>query len=124
MVKGTIGTAVAVVDTETVVGGEVSVRDFDTIALFVDYTKGTETGLIIKVYGLSEIGGDEHQLGGYLRAGGVMTADPREAQFTSSGKKVPLVYDVTGVDRIKVYQLKIGGTASGSFDLDYYKTNK
>jgi|GEM_PF-5733411 len=126
MVTNTIVTDAAVSATLAQVGNVISVECFDTFALYLNYTKGNEDGLKIEVYGLRTVSGDEHALGKYVNANGVRTEQPsKEFQFTGSGKKIPMVFDVRGVNYISIYQQRTGAVApTGTFTLSYLKTKK
>jgi len=125
MVTNNIVTGTAVADTKTAIGNVLSVKDYDTITFYTDYTKGSEGGLTLQFFGLRTESGDEHPLGNYVNSSGVLTQEAsQEVQYSTSGKKIPVSFDVKGVNYVQPYQLKISGTVSGTFSLSFVKTKK
>lgn len=125
MVTGVIATSESVADTEATVGSEYSTKEHDVFSIYVDYTKGNEAGLILKVFGMRESGGDQFQLGQYTNSSGVLTPQPQQIELTSSGKKPPVSFDVKGVNYVVVKQVRKGAVAAtGTFNLSYVRTKK
>lgn len=103
--------------------GEIDVRFAKTLTLFLTYTKGTETGLTVTIKALHTTSGTEYQTGGYANASGSLTQETHTYLWTASANAVPIELDVTGYSYIKVYEVKTGGTASGTLVIDYIRSN-
>ena len=99
---------------------EIEVKDFDYITLFVNYTKGDESGIKVKVEGMDVSGGSLFQLGAFTNASGTLTNEPQELQLTATIKAVPWLLDVRGVLFIKISQARTsGGTPTGTATISY-----
>ena len=105
--------------------GTYSVEDYLNLALFVDYTNGTEDGVRIKVAGQYEKDGDEFDLNYYERASGILTkASADYVLYDDTDKQPPIFYDVSPVNLVKIYQQLQGAAApSGSVIVTVSKAN-
>lgn len=107
---------------ETVIGGEIDVHAFNTLAVFVDYTNGDETSVDIIPKFLNEAGGDEHPLCSWSSAAGVKTVTADKFQLTASGKHY-VTLDVRGLNFVKLYEDATGGTPTGTLQCGYTLSN-
>ncbi len=101
--------------------GEIDMRGFNTLTVFIDYTKGDETSFDLTPYVLHTTGGDVHQIC-YWADAATSTVTVRKFQLTATGKHY-FVLDVTGIPFVKIYGASTGGTPTGVVDLSYCKTN-
>lgn len=115
-------TATVISDTATS-AGEIDVRTYKSLTLFLKYTKGTEGGVTVTMKALHTSSGDEFQIGGYTNSTGTLTQELYTYPFTSTANIVPIVLDVTKYSYIKVYEVKTSGTASGTLKIDYIGSN-
>jgi len=111
--------ASAVISETATSAGEIDVSRYKKITFYLVYTKGTETGLTVTLKGLHTTGGAEHQLGIHLNTTGNMTQQLYTYLYTATANAIPLEVDVTGMKYIKLYEMKTGGTASGTLVAGY-----
>lgn len=116
-------TATAVASTSTICGSLVDVALYDTCTIWVEYTKGTETGLYIVIKAYRTLGGTAFQLGEWAASSGVYSFTASSWTLTASAN-VPIVLNVSGIESIEVYQYKTGGTVSGTVGVSYTLTGK
>ena len=89
--------------TETEIYGEIDVRGYDYITLFMDYVNGDETGLKIYPYFLHTSGGTEYQLTEWATASGIGVNTDQALKFTATTSTY-CTFDVRGINIVKFYQ--------------------
>ena len=109
--------ATTINDTDTVLDGEIDVRDWDRLIIFLKYTKGSEDGLVVTPKNLIATGGDEYpQMEWSTDAAQLRSAKTFELTVTANAY---IILDVSGTAFVKIYQKKKGGTVSGTLKADY-----
>lgn len=109
--------ATAVSDTETVMGSQIDVRNHDFLIVWLKYAKGTETGAYVIPKYLIANAGDEYQHMKWSTDDDAVV-NQKKFKVTATGNNY-IVLDVRGVPIVKLYQYKVGGTASGTLKADY-----
>lgn len=123
--------ATVVTAAETVIGGPINLKLFNSVTIYLDYTKGDETSWDLIIKGLSATGGDEHQLMKFSESGGVITGTAVKWQFTATGKhQITLTKTGNHLDNvripndfIKLYGDATGGTPTGTVQITYSLKN-
>lgn len=114
--------AATIHSTETVIAdansvSEIDVRNYDKMLIWLDYTKGDETGVYFYPKFLALPSGDEHQFMEWSTAAdAVRTA---ERFYLTASAKAYIVLDVEAVPIVKLYELKNGGTPTGTLQVSY-----
>lgn len=103
--------------------GEIDVSAYKTVAIYPIWTKGDETSAELKITELHTTGGSEYQLGDYTNVAGALAEEAFEITYTVTGKKTPIMVDVTGTSIIKIYVKATGGTPDGKIQIDYIGSN-
>lgn len=103
--------------------GEIDVSFMKTMTIFPIWTKGDETTAEMKITNLHTSAGEEHQMGSYSNAGGTLTPEAYEYQFSTTGNKTPITLDVTALFYLKIYVKATGGTPDGTMKIDYTWSN-
>lgn len=112
-----IQAATSISDTSTVMGEIVDTRNYDFMIVWLKYAKGTETGAYIVPKYLISATGDEYQQMEWSNDDDAVV-NLKKFKVTVTGNNY-VVLDVRGVPFIKLYQYKVGGTASGTIKADY-----
>lgn len=113
-----IQTASIIHAAETVLGTEIDVSNYSTMAIYIDYTNGDETNVAIIPKILRVTGGDEHPIGTWSTAAGAKTITADTYVMSATGKHV-IVLDVKGYNIIKLYEDATGGTPTGTLQVGY-----
>lgn len=98
-------------------GSELASHGRDKLVLFIDYTKGDETTMELKITSMTESGGTEYKKANESSSGGTTTVSAKEYQFTGS-QKIELPVNMYG-SYFKVYAKATGGTPTGTVDVKY-----
>ena len=112
-----IQAATAISNTETVMGSEIDVRNYDYLIVWLKYTKGTEARAYVIPKYLLTTGGDEYQHMEWSNDNDAL-ANQKKFKLTATGNNY-IVLDVRGVPKIKLYQYKVSGTVTGTLKADY-----
>ena len=103
--------------TATVIGSAIDTRNYDKMIIWLDYTKGDETGVYVIPKFLAVVSGDEHEFMEWSSAAhAVKTA--RDFYLTANGKAY-IVLEVEAVPQVKIYEDANGGTPSGTMQVSY-----
>lgn len=92
--------------TQTLIGAEIDLDGADYLTIFLAYTKGDETGLILKPYFLPALGGTKSQVCDWAATSGAYTGTATSITFTASATK-SFTWDVRG---ISAFRLEAGGS--------------
>lgn len=106
---------------ETQIGDDIDVRRQRNLSIGINYTKGDETTVTIRLYKLFVESGVEYQAGTYgFGAGATHTFD----SFDFSGTVVPppLELDVSGCAYVKVTEQATLGTPTGTLAVEYFSS--
>jgi hypothetical protein len=105
---------------ENLMGVEIPCAGYSWLGLYLNYTKGDETGLYVFPYVLWKSGGDEHPWVVWATVGGVYTATAQKLHFTATAKR-HFVFDVRGIEIMKFYQggSNNDGTPTGTLSAAY-----
>ena len=123
--RGLLETATIIAkDTQTVMGAEIHCSGFDTITLFVEYTKGDETGLLIQAHFKHTKAGTAFQDVSWSAAAGTKSATVNEFKMTASADRV-LVFDISGMEFVEFTQSGSDddGTPTGTITANYSMTS-
>ena len=106
--------------TQTAIGGDIGTENAEFVQMFFDYTKGDETGVIIKAYAHRTLNGTNHQYILWSESSGVYTAEDEDVKLTATGSYVRQ-YDVSGIDYIFFTQggSNNDGTPTGTLAVSY-----
>jgi len=104
--------------TETLIGKEINVQGHSFLGVYIDYTKGDETGLFVVPYALHVSGGDEHQYQTWTAAAGTKTSTVNKFSMTATGKYY-FVLDIRGVPFIRLKDDADGGSPTGTAQVTY-----
>ena len=102
---------------ETAISSEIDVSGYDEITLYVDYTKGDETNLLVYPKILRESGGDEHPSGAWTN-NVQMEFVQQKAKMDATGKFY-ITYNTKGIHLIKLYADSTAGTPTGTYEVSY-----
>jgi len=107
---------------QTLIGKEIPCGAFPFLSLFLNYTKGDETGLNVYAYTLHSTGGDEFQHQTWLAAAGTKTSTANLYQVTATGLYY-ITFDIRGISFVRFKQVKsAGATATGTLEAGYVLT--
>ena len=109
--------------TQTIMGSEINCRSYDTIVLFIEYTKGDETGVLIQAHYRFASGGTDFQDISWSAAAGTKLATVNEFKMTASvDRYIPL--DVEGFEYVRFTQggSDNDGTPDGTIAANYTMT--
>lgn len=110
--------AAATIDAaETIIGAEFDVKNWDYFILWLDYTKGDETGVFVYPKFLHTPAGDEHQWMSFTAAADATVVEHR-LSLTATGK-VYAVFDVRGIHQVRIFNDADGGTPTGTLQTSY-----
>ena len=110
--------SITVTAAESLIGVEIECGNLDVLTLFIDYTKGDETGLSIIPYSMYENGGDGFQLQKWSTSGVVQSSSGTTFSLTASGK-YQIVFDISGIEWCKFNMQALGGTPNGTIKAFY-----
>ena len=102
---------------ETVIGGEIDVRNYNTMVVYVNYVNGDETSVDIIPKVLHAPSGNEYPFMEWSEAA-VFLRTAKIFRLTATGKAY-IVLDVRGINIIKLYEDATGGTPTGTTAVDY-----
>lgn len=102
---------------ETVVA-TVDTVDYGWLTLHFDYSKGDETQVDIKIYGLHTGGGTEYANTLWSESAGVYTREVEIYRLAATSKS-QLTLDVRGKRLVKIYEDATGGTPDGTLGVGY-----
>ncbi len=108
---------------QTLVGFEIPVGGFDTLTLFIEYTKGDETGLILQPHYLYALAGTAFRDVSWSAAAGTKLATVNEFKITATADRV-IVFDLRGVEFFRLTQggSDNDGTPTGTLAVNYIAT--
>ncbi len=111
--------------TQTLMGAEISCKSYDTITLFVEYTNGDETGVIIQAHFKFASAGTAFQDVSWSAAAGTKLATVNEFKMTASADR----YISFGLDGMEYVEFTQGGsdndgTPTGTIVANYSMTEK
>lgn len=112
--------ATTITAAETVIGSEIDCSQYNTLTIWVDYTKGDETSYDIIPKYLRVTSGDEHPFG--VWSTGAIKAWTAEKFRLTASAKVYIVLNVHGIDIVKIYGDATGGTPTGTAQVGYSLT--
>lgn len=106
--------------TQTLIGNEISVIQGTKLTIHFAYTKGDETGLLIKPYFLDQIGGTKYQVNDWDTTSGAYAGTPISITLTAS-KTASMTFDVSGVQgfRLEAAGSNNDGTPTGTLAASY-----
>ena len=118
--KGVLQEATVIAKTTETLVGEIDCLGYSFLTLFLEYTKGDETGLDVYPYLLFEADGTEFPLVEWETVGGVFSATEQKLEMLASSD-LHFCLDVRGIDRVKVYQggSNNDGTPTGTLAVSY-----
>jgi fermentation-respiration switch protein FrsA (DUF1100 family) len=87
--------------TQTLIGSEIDTEGAASITLFFAYTKGDETGLLIKPYFLTSVGGTKAQVRDWLGSSGAYTSSAVSITKTAT-ETFSVTLDVSGVTGVRI----------------------
>ncbi len=110
--------------TQTVMDTEIRCGGFDTITLFVEYTNGNETGLIIQAHFKHASAGTAFQDASWSAAAGTKLATVNEFKMTASVDRF-MVFDIRGMEFVEFTQggSDDDGTPTGTITANYSMTS-
>lgn len=109
--------ATTILATATAMGSAIDTRNYDSMVVWLDYTKGDETGVYVIPKYLAAVSGDEHE---HME----WSVDDHQAKvakdfyLTASGKAY-FVLDVKAFPLVKLYNDANGGTPTGTLQVSY-----
>ena len=106
-------TTIGLTGNEVQMGGVIDVARYDTLTIFIDYTKGTETGVYVYGYFHRRLGAGAYQLGEWTAPVGIKTFNDSYFHMTASGRYY-ITLDVSGQNLMTLYNVAAGGAASGT----------
>ena len=106
--------------TQTDIGSELGVSGYNYLTLFLEYTKGDETGLLVQAHVLRETGGTEFQYCTWANSSGTWSVTAGEHTLTAAAD-VYITFDVSGIEIIKFTQggSNNDGTPTGTLAVSY-----
>ena len=106
-------TAVGDAGSAVQMGGVIDVAPYDTITIFIDYTKGTESGVLVYANFFRRLATGLYQLGEWTLPGGAKTFQETYFQLTASDRRY-ITLDVTGQNLMTLHNVAIQGAVSGT----------
>jgi hypothetical protein len=122
--RGTLQAATVISKTtQTLIGQELRCGGYDFITLFLEYTNGDETGILVQAHMLQESGGTEFQDQSWTAAAGTKSATVNEYTATATGDHY-ITFDIRGIEYIKFTQggSNNDGTPTGTLAASYTMT--
>lgn len=102
--RGTLQAATTIAKTtQTDIGSEIKCGGYEYITLFLEYTNGDETGLLIQAHMLQVSGDTEFQESDWSAAAGTRTVTANEYKLTATGDHY-ITFDIRGIEYIKFTQ--------------------
>jgi len=99
--------------------GTYGVEDYQDLVVKVNYGKGTEAGVQIRV-----LDDDDFPLSYYDRAAGILMPVAADyAQYDTTGKQPPLFYDISPTNEVNIYQRLVSGVPTGTVTITVGKAN-
>jgi len=115
--NGELQDTAVVIDAETIIGEKVDVRNYNTMIVYFDYTKGDETSFELIPKFLQEVDGEEHQLTQWSNDAAA-TITQQSFKLTATAKSY-IVLDVRGLNIVKIYGDATAGTPTGTVKVGY-----
>lgn len=115
---GIIQAAAAAHGEETAIGSEIGCAGYDTLTVWIDYTKGDETGVYVYPKFYRTTGGTAYAAASWSGAAGDRTITADRYYLTASGNRA-IVLDVTGFEFFALFELANGGTPTGTIAAAY-----
>ena len=103
---------------ETLCGGQISVGSYSRLTIWCKYTKGDETNVAIIPKFLPTSGGDEYAFITWSTTAGARTLTADSWVMSATGNR-HIVYDVSGIEFVKIYMDATGGTPTGTLGVYY-----
>ena len=115
--------AVIAKTTRTIVGGQIDCGAYNRLTLFLEYTNGDETGVLIDWFYLYATGGTEFQDMTWSAAPGAKTFTVNDITRTVTSDMM-IVLDVSGITAVTLYQggSANDGTPTGKLAVNYTLT--
>lgn len=106
--------------TQTLIGTEIDCERGTKLTIHFVYTKGDETGLLIKPYFLDALGGTKSQVNDWDTSSGAYTGTPVSFTLTAS-KTASVTFDVSGIAgfRLEAAGSNNDGTPTGTLAASY-----
>jgi hypothetical protein len=106
--------------TQTLIGSEIDVERGTKLTIHFTYTKGDETGLLMKPYFLDSIGGTKTQVRDWAGSSGAYTASAVSVTLTAT-TAASITFDVSGVAgfRLEAAGSNNDGTPTGTLAASY-----
>ena len=106
--------------TQTAIGAEINCAGYQYLTLFFTYTKGDETGILIRPHFMQSTGGTAHQDQSWTAAAGTKSFTANQYTATATGSHY-ITFDVSGVEFIKFTQggSNNDGTPTGTLAASY-----
>lgn len=107
--------------TQTLVGQVTSCENMEALTLFLDYTKGDETGVDVILSGLRSQSGTAYPLRTWTDTAGVNAGVAQKIRLTATGNYMFTFYEVVAIDYFKVTQggSNNDGTPTGTLAVSY-----
>lgn len=103
---------------ETLCGSQISVGSYSRLTIWCKYTKGDETNVAIIPKFLPTSGGDEYAAITWSTTAGARTLTADSWVMSATGNRY-IVYDVSGIEFVKIYMDATGGTPTGTLGVYY-----
>lgn len=107
---------------ETLCGSQISVGSYSKLTIWCKYTKGDETNVAIIPKFLPTSGGDEYAFITWTTTAGARTLTADSWVMSATGNRY-IVYDVSGIEFVKIYMDATGGTPTGTLGVYYTVDN-
>ena len=109
--------ATTILATETAMGDAIDTRNYDQMVIWLDYTKGDETGVYVVPKYLAKPSGDEHEHMEWS-VDDHQVKSAKDFYLTATGKAY-IVLDVKAFPIVKLYNDANGGTPTGKLQVSY-----
>ena len=109
--------ATVITAAETIMGGAIDVRNFDTMVVWLTYTKGDETSVKVIPKYLHTVAGTEYPHMEWSVANDKLVVV--KTFLMSASASTYIILDVEAFAQIKLYNDPTGGTPSGKLAVDY-----
>lgn len=107
---------------ETLCGSQISVGSYSRLTVWCKYAKGDETNVAIIPKFLPTSGGDEYAFITWSATAGARTLTADSWVMSATGNRY-IVYDVSGIEFVKIYMDATGGTPTGTLGVYYTVDN-
>lgn len=105
--------------TQTLIGKEINCDQASYLTLWIEYTKGDETGVLIKPYFL-EVPGESYSVCDWAGSSGAYTPSVVSLTLTATAKRA-MTFDVRGISgfRLEAAGSNNDGTPTGTLKVNY-----